>query len=203
MQKTSDIVSSYLWDYKGIYVIAEAKNATTADIAYTSFEAEAKGSWTYAGAVTADATTPTGGLCYSLSGGAISKSGLTSTGSYIVSYWIKGTTPLTITGTQSGYPLMGKTIKGWTYFEHKVTGITSVSISGAAYVDEVRLHPSKAQMTTYTYTPLIGVTSICDTDGKLTYYTYDNFGRLKWIRDQDGNIVKAYQYHYQGMPASN
>lgn len=203
MQKTNDIVLSYLWDYKGIYVIAEVKNATTADIAYTSFEAEAKGNWTYTGATTADATTPTGGVCYSLSGGALSKSGLTSTNTYVVSYWIKGSTPLTITGTQSGYPLTGKTIKGWTYFEHKVTGVSSVSISGTAYVDEIRLHPWKAQMTSYTYTPLIGITSICDTDGKLTYYTYDNFGRLKWIRDQDGNIVKAYQYHYQAMPASN
>jgi YD repeat-containing protein len=32
----------------------------------------------------------------------------------------------------------------------------------------------------------------------VTYYYYDGFGRLKWIKDQDGNIIKTFQYHYLG-----
>jgi YD repeat-containing protein len=52
-------------------------------------------------------------------------------------------------------------------------------------------------MDTYTYAPLIGITSHCDASGKLTYYTYDGLGRLHMIQDQYGNIRKRYDYEYQ------
>jgi hypothetical protein len=55
-------------------------------------------------------------------------------------------------------------------------------------------------MVTYTYTPLLGMTSACDVDNKITYYFYDGLGRLKWIKDQDLNIIKTIQYHYQSIP---
>lgn len=44
------------------------------------------------------------------------------------------------------------------------------------------------------------MTSACDVDNKITYYFYDGFGRLKWIKDQDLNIIKTIQYHYQSIP---
>ncbi len=56
---------------------------------------------------------------------------------------------------------------------------------------------SQAMITTYTYDPLVGVTSITDTRGYTTYYIYDNFNRLKEVRDGDNNLVTDYQYHYQ------
>jgi YD repeat-containing protein len=74
-----------------------------------------------------------------------------------------------------------------------------VTVSGAGSIDELRLYPATAQMTTYTYSPLIGMTTVCDIDNKITYYSYDGFGRLKWIKDQDGNIIKTMQYHFEGM----
>jgi len=203
MQKTNDMMLSYIWDYNNVYPIATVNNASLSDIAFSSFEADGTGNWSFSGTPVADITSPTGGKCYNLSTGAISKSGLTSTNSYIISYWIKGTTtPLSITGTQTGYPVKGKTINGWTYFEHLVTGQTAVTVSGSNYIDELRLYPSKAQMTTYTFSPLIGMTSACDADNRVTYYFYDAFGRLKWAKDQDGNMTKAIQYHYQGIPGA-
>jgi len=53
-----------------------------------------------------------------------------------------------------------------------------------------------AMITTYTYKPLIGLTSSTDPGGKTTYYQYDSFGRLIFVRDNDYNIVKKYDYHY-------
>jgi YD repeat-containing protein len=52
-------------------------------------------------------------------------------------------------------------------------------------------------MTTYTYDPLIGVTSQCDVGSRVTYYEYDGLQRLLRIRDMDGNIVKQFEYQYQ------
>ena len=205
INRSADINISYLWDYRHNQPIAEVKNAAQADIAYTSFEADGTGNWTFTGSVTIDTTSPTGNNCYNVgqTSGSITKSSLTSSAAYTVSYWIKGTSALSITGTIAGYPVQGKTINGWTYFEHKITGQTSVTVSGSGtqYIDELRLYPYSAQMTTYTYSPLIGKTTQCDADNRITYFIYDGFGRLKVVKDQDHNIVKTVQYHYNGETA--
>lgn len=48
----------------------------------------------------------------------------------------------------------------------------------------------------YTYKPLIGVTSETDATGAIAYYEYDLFGRLKVIKDQNGKILKQMYYQY-------
>ncbi len=201
-EKSADMNISYIWDYHHSNPIAQVKNASQTDIAYTSFEADGKGNWSFTGSVTSDTTSPTGSKCYNVgqTSGSVTKSGLTSAVNYIVSYWIKGSTALSITGTVAGYPVQGKTINGWTYFEHKVTGQTTITVSGSGtkYIDELRLYPANAQMTTYTYAPLIGISSQCDADNRITYYKYDPFARLNVVLDQDHNIIKTVHYHYSG-----
>src|SRR6185437_7032164 len=58
--------------------------------------------------------------------------------------------------------------------------------------------PATAQMTTYSYDPLIGITSQTDAGNRISYYEYDGLSRLKRIRDQDYNILKSFDYQYQG-----
>ncbi|MDT3403604.1 hypothetical protein [Mucilaginibacter terrae] len=53
------------------------------------------------------------------------------------------------------------------------------------------------QVTTYTYEPLIGMTSMIDPKGQITTYEYDSLQRLKTVRDHNGKIVKNVEYHYQ------
>ena len=54
-----------------------------------------------------------------------------------------------------------------------------------------------AMITTYTYDPLIGITSITDPKGYSTYYEYDIFNRLQYIKDADGNLVSENKYNYK------
>lgn len=56
--------------------------------------------------------------------------------------------------------------------------------------------PEDAMMTTYKYNPVWGVIEITDENGFTMYYEYDNYGRLKIIRDNDENIIKQFKYNY-------
>lgn len=53
-----------------------------------------------------------------------------------------------------------------------------------------------AHITSYTYKPLVGLTSQTDPKGMTISYTYDTFNRLENIKDQNGDIVKNYKYGY-------
>ncbi len=52
-------------------------------------------------------------------------------------------------------------------------------------------------VTVYTYLPLSGVTSYTDPRGMITSYQYDNFQRLQLITDNDGNVLKTFNYNYE------
>lgn len=54
-----------------------------------------------------------------------------------------------------------------------------------------------ALVTTYTYAPLSGMKKQRMPYGRILNYEYDGFGRLKQIRDYNGNILEQYEYHYQ------
>ncbi len=194
--KSRDRTTTYIWGYKNTSLIGKIENAPKSQVAYTSFEPDGSGNWVL-GSVDRTAGARTGEFSYNLTAGAISKSGLSSGQQFVLSLWQK-TGILGISGATVNQTKNGQTIDGWTYVEHTITlNASTLSLSGNRIIDELRLYPSKAQMTTYTYHPLAGITSECDINGKVMNYKYDGLGRLKMIRDNEGNILKTYTHKYQ------
>ncbi len=66
--------------------------------------------------------------------------------------------------------------------------------------NEVRTKLPSAFVTSYTYTPMVGVTSTTDARGQSAFYSYDGLGRLKEIRDHDNFLLNSYSYHYAYNP---
>ena len=81
--------------------------------------------------------------------------------------------------------------------QNRIDAITKASVLLPSHVSalaSLRTALSGAHITTYTYTPGVGVISKTDSDGMLTSYEYDHAGRLKCTRDNDGNKIEEYDY---------
>jgi len=194
--KDTDVVSSFIWDYDSQYPIAEVINATVDDIAFTSFEADGTGNWTIPSA-TRNNEARTGMRCYDIVHGSISKNGLVQGSIYTVSFWAKTNSNILVNSTSASPS--GPVINDWQYYDIKIAAsstVTSIVISGTGYIDELRLAPFNALMTTYTYEPSVGVRSVTDPNGQTIFYEYDALQRLRLIRDSKLNPVKTYTYHY-------
>lgn len=68
-------------------------------------------------------------------------------------------------------------------------------------LNKIRSTLTNAMVTTYTYKPLAGVSSITDPKGITLYYEYDNNNRLAIIKDQNLNILQTFCYNYNGQSA--
>ncbi len=66
-------------------------------------------------------------------------------------------------------------------------------------LDALRTVLPNAMVSTYTYDPLIGVTSMTDPKGYTSYFEYDDSNRLQFVKDAEGNLVSENKYHYKGQ----
>lgn len=62
--------------------------------------------------------------------------------------------------------------------------------------ESIRNLVPNCMVNTYTYKPLVGVTAQTDPNNKTLYYDYDDFGRLKTVKDHNRYILKKYNYNY-------
>jgi len=167
---SSGVPNSYQWGYNQQYVIAEAKNASIHEFYSENFE-EITGSTT--------GIAHTGNKFYN--GSSYTVNWARPNGKiYLISYWYR-----------SG--------GSWIFKAPVNYSGNSFLLSGGDAYDDVGIYPADAQITTYTYNPLAGMTSSTDAKGETTYYEYDSFLRLRNIRDRDGNILKNYCYNYAGQ----
>jgi YD repeat-containing protein len=103
---------------------------------------------------------------------------LPSSGVYLLTYWKK-------IGSES-----------WELVEQTISSNTIIGGTGML-IDEVRLHPINARMSTYSYDEFGNLISVCDPNNIITHYEYDGFNRPKFTRDQDSNIVKHNFYNFK------
>ncbi len=64
-------------------------------------------------------------------------------------------------------------------------------------LNTLRASLPNAMVSTYTYTPLVGIVSMTDPRGYTTYYEYDELNRLKFVKNNNGNLVSENKYNYK------
>jgi len=82
----------------------------------------------------------------------------------------------------------------WKYMKQDYTG--NVTIAAPNGIDDVRIYPQDASVTTYTHYPGIGIRSIISPSAETSYFSYDDFNRLRSIEDDNHHIKSVYDYNY-------
>ncbi|SUJ10966.1 Uncharacterised protein [Sphingobacterium spiritivorum] len=186
---SSNPLESYLWSDRSNQLIAKVSNAAPEEIAFTSFEPTAKGTWTFdESQVINDGFASQKG--FSLSVGPISRNNLQTTQNYTLSYWVKGTSPLVVIGSVS--VAQKAQVGNWTCFEHNITGVNALNIEGTGIIDELRLMPNGAHMTSYSYDSGFKLMVQSNDNALPTHYQYDGLGRLEFVQDFKRNILQQY-----------
>lgn len=99
-------------------------------------------------------------------------------------------------------------IEGLTYAEVE-TAVGSSTISNLLYKAVPTLSDYSSirnavksiggHITTYTYMPLVGITSTTLPNGNTIYYEYDGFGRLSRVIDHNDSVISTNSYNYKGQ----
>lgn len=216
VKPTSNHNVAYLWGYNNSLLIAKTENAANSQVAYSSFEDEITaggtnsqvlGNWKLKSGPSwyRTPTSIIGDFALGTNSGVspIETTHTLPPGVYEIEFYSKGTTiqipQAILENIKITYPHPSNN-GYWYKYNAKIildqAAKIEVKISNTI-IDDLRLYPATAQMTSYTYKPLIGVSSITDPSGRTTYYEYDLFGRLKYIKNDEGHYVQKFDYHYR------
>jgi len=193
--------------------IAVFRNAKIGEVAYADFDSDITGPL-YGFTISGTHGTPSGshaGNAYGLNSTqtATTTSTLATNAvalNYIFSIWINcggtsGTLTLTLTGI-STHPTIAYSGTGWKYYEVKIPKSTLSSSYTVSFtsgtnisIDDILWYPDVAEAATATYDPTTHFKlDATNTNGISSYYSYDHWGRLIEVKDQDFNIVKKNTY---------
>lgn len=215
------ITRSYTWSRDGAYPVSETINAPVGTVLFESFEDP----YSISG-ITRDASRfHSGRFSGKVSGSTLvdlpewRNVVLSSTTRFRYSGWYyaeSGGAGISLLMKRNGETgnytyldqISGGTAGKWVYLEKEFdvpADVTQLSVrltgsgGGEVWFDDIKLRPSASQMSTFTYQPLVGMTSKSDEGNRIVYYEYDGLGRLQLIRDKDRNIIKVFCYNYNGV----
>ena len=209
--------TAFIWNKTNRLPLAKTVNGKANDIAYSSFDIAApldpsnsnhhlEGNWTFlqhGGWDNTDAKTGLGQ--FDLNQSRKLQATVNTNGVYTLTLWSKLNDPIDFSENVGLNPQLlnsETTIDGWIYYEYQfslTTGQTLIikgSHAGYNWIDELRLYPADAQMTTYCYDEALRVHTITDINNRSTYYTYDGLGRLIEVRDHNGHLINQTEYKY-------
>jgi len=97
----------------------------------------------------------------------------------------------------SGKYLMAKIVGGTCSWAN----ISSLNEQDCDYSSKSLMSSLKGQtsgslITTYSYSPLVGLQEMTDPTGVTTYYNYDSFGRLSFIKNDGNKLLEKNEYNY-------
>ncbi|HTF16617.1 MAG TPA: hypothetical protein VK658_01020 [Chryseolinea sp.] len=169
--KANDIANSFQYGYGSKLPVAEIKNAAANEFKLEGFEDSS-----VAGVVTdlTQAQTQTGRKYFN--------------GDYTISFTRPNSRDYVVEYYYFSSP-------NWVFISKPYTG-TSMALTEGTRIDNIRIRPVDAPLTSYTYDPLYGISSITDPNCVTTYYGYDTFGRLQIVKDHKNSAVSTYNYHY-------
>jgi hypothetical protein len=124
-------------------------------------------------------------------------------GKYVISFWsdvlpILTVSDISIISTRNDD--INIDISGWRYNEYLVSadeGNNLFSINGPINIDEFRIYSNDASLSTTTFNINNALpSSTCDENNQISHFEYDEFKRIKYVKNKDGKIVKGYDYNF-------
>ena len=118
----------------------------------------------------------------------------------------KGTPIVYIYGYNNTYPIAK--IVGADYNQvREILGVANIQNNADEIIQDVgwqlgmreqlKNNLPDALVNTYTYKPLVGITSETLPNGNVIYYEYDASGRLACKKDRNGKVIQQYGYNYK------
>ncbi len=193
LTEKNGVTSSFVYNKHDAGPVLAAAGAQWDKVAWSGFEntdpVSYGGIWTLNGAfVSSDFAS--GKRCYT--GHVTVNTGGFPAISYTLSFLMKGSSPFIVNG--GSVPVTAS----WTFYSTTITGGSTVSINTqGGWVDEVRIYPAGAQLSTTSYDQLIGASCITDVKSKATFYEYDELWRLHLVKDHNKDIVKRTGYEFE------
>ena len=202
--------TTLLYSHQFTRMAAQVQNAQNSEVAFTSFETQAvsQGNWVIPSPNSTIAFSDIGrtgnGYFLSSSNRTISKSNLPS-GKYLVTYYTKSPAGINLSG--SGITLLKtKTstvdAQGWYFVEQQIeaANITTLNVvvNGNTRLDELRLFPIDALMTTFSYDKDSRLLlSMADENSIPARFEYDALLRLTGTKNFEDYYLQLTEYLYK------
>lgn len=158
---------------------------------------------------TADPNAHSGGVDYTWNGTRTAfPFTVSGTQPTVVSFWAKGG-PIEVQavggGTAGTITFSQMAGSAWQYYTVTLQTVGSgwagapIYLTGTATIDDVFITNDTGQKTFFYYDASNRLQSVMDPGGKIRIFQYDPFSRMINTLDENGNILKHIDYHYNGQ----